>query len=1065
LRLILSGSSDSHVSRSSKHAGAIKALQFNSFRHELLATAGAKEELYITDLNNVNNAFRLGTTAARADRDFDAVDWNKKVPHILATGSNGGFVIVWDVRAKKENLTLNNFGRKAVSAIAWDPDVPTRLATAIPNDQEPLVLLWDLRNSSAPERTLKGHEQGVLSLSWCLQDSNLLLSCGKDNRTVCWNPRVGESVGEFPIVTNWTFQTKWNPHNPSLLATASFDGKIGIQTIQSTNSKADQGGAAASQSLDGEDFFNQARTQPQGAAFSLAKAPKWLERPVSVSFGFGGKLVKVSSTEGKSTIKIDTFSVDDSIGDATKKFEDAIKSNNLSSVCNEKISGANTEEEKADWTILETLNSGSRKKLVQYLGFQDAESKEADEAAAQANGASDKADASFFGDDGGEDTFLSDLASTKGAKTNNPFHIFTGSETDTDQQITRALILGSFEKALDICLKENRLSDAFMIAICGGQKCIDKAQAAYFKKSAEGPKYLRLLASVVGKNLWDVVYNADLSNWKEVMATICTFANETEFPDLCEALGDRLEEAIDDKDASGTLRKDASFCYLAGSKLEKVVVNWVQELQETESASLDEAEEDNSFSVHAKSLQNFIEKVTVFRHVTKFQDPDRQKTSDWKLGSLYEKYIEYADIVAAHGQLQIAERYLDLVPEKYPAAEVSRNRVKQATRKAAPQVPAKQAAAQSNAFGARTQRVVPTFQSTAPSPAPAVTPSPYAPIGAPVSAQPTASPYAPPGGSTYTPQGYQPPQQGGYVPPGANIPTPQPYGSGFQPSYPGIAPPPRTGTASPKLPAAATKNMTNWNDLPTDFSNKPTPRRGTPSQYTPAVSSPFANSPVGVGPPGPPGPPPRTSSPFTAPTQQPLAPPPKGPPRISSPSIGSPISAGSERPSSAANAYAPPLQSSQFAPPQPTIPRGPSPYQPPPSAAPPSNRYAPAPGSIPSQPANQPPPRQIAPNPYAPQPGPYAQPNASPYANLPPPGPGAGGPPQAQPSYISPPPQQATPSAPPRGPPPQGPPRAAAGGPPTGPPRASAATPQPEPDSRPGTAEASKPPPAKKYRK
>ena len=29
---------------------------------------------------------------------------------------------VWDVRAKKENLTLNNSGRKAVSAIAWDPE-------------------------------------------------------------------------------------------------------------------------------------------------------------------------------------------------------------------------------------------------------------------------------------------------------------------------------------------------------------------------------------------------------------------------------------------------------------------------------------------------------------------------------------------------------------------------------------------------------------------------------------------------------------------------------------------------------------------------------------------------------------------------------------------------------------------------------------------------------------------------------------------------------------------------------------------------------------------------------
>ena len=42
--------------------------------------------------------------------------------HILVTGSGAGFVTVWDVKTKKESLTLNNLGRKAVSAVAWDPE-------------------------------------------------------------------------------------------------------------------------------------------------------------------------------------------------------------------------------------------------------------------------------------------------------------------------------------------------------------------------------------------------------------------------------------------------------------------------------------------------------------------------------------------------------------------------------------------------------------------------------------------------------------------------------------------------------------------------------------------------------------------------------------------------------------------------------------------------------------------------------------------------------------------------------------------------------------------------------
>lgn len=132
--------SDSVISRTTKHSGAIKALQFNPKHPNLLATGGAKGEvlytlvlkllsilahgfvqLYISDLHNVENPFRLGGTAARAD-DIECLDWNKRVAHILVTGSNAGFVTVWDVKTKKESLTLNNMGRKAVSAVAWDPE-------------------------------------------------------------------------------------------------------------------------------------------------------------------------------------------------------------------------------------------------------------------------------------------------------------------------------------------------------------------------------------------------------------------------------------------------------------------------------------------------------------------------------------------------------------------------------------------------------------------------------------------------------------------------------------------------------------------------------------------------------------------------------------------------------------------------------------------------------------------------------------------------------------------------------------------------------------------------------
>ena len=952
------------MSRTSKHSGAIKTLQFNPFRSELLATAGAKGELFISDLNNVGNPFRMGNSVARAD-DFECLDWNKNVPHIIVTGSSGGFVTVWDVKTKKESLTLNNLGRKAVSAVAWDPNKHTRLITAIPHDTDPLILVWDLRNTNAPERILKGHDGGVLSVSWCQQDNDLLLSCGKDNRTICWNPQTGESYGDFPVVTNWTFQTRWNPHNPNILATASFDGKITIQTIQSTNSESAQSAAGQTQTGDDEDFFSKSQSQPQGVSFSLKKAPKWLERPCGASFGFGGKVVSfntpgASGPQIHSKIRISTFAVDAGVGTSTEIFENALKQNDLKSICESRINASSSTEEEGDWKVIKTLTSANpRKDLIEYLGFSSSEDEAADGISKMTVNGDDKDESttsqpsgpaaaksnrlSAFFDNADGESFMADLAATKGAKTNSPFQVYTGQESEADRRITHALLLGQFEKALDVCLQEDRLSDAFMIAVCGGQKCIDRAQKAYFDKKEGGPNYLRLLASVVGKNLWDVVYNADLESWKEVMATLCTYATAEEFPDLCEALGDRLEEQMR-VNGEYSLRKDASFCYLAGSRLEKAVAIWITELEENEKSGQQDQGSDSTFSLHARSLQSFIEKVTVFREVTKFQDNDRRATSGWKLAALYDKYTEYADIVASHGQLQVAERYLDLLPDSYPAAEVARDRIKQATRKAA-EPTARQPA---NAVKG-TQRAQPALSGFQSQQSPTKTPAtaqanPYAP---PAPTQPQ-NPYAP-SNEIYGTSGYpgngrfqqtqqfqqQPRQQPGMAPPST-------YGAPYQ--NPNLGPP-RNLNASPSIPPPSkAQNMSNWNDIPESFVKPPTSRRGTPSTAPPVINPVYGYqgamaSSSASGPPL--GAPPKSNPPL-GPPKGPAGP----PPRRNSPSTSMSLNQQLERPSSsAANVYAPQQPASQLGSvqQQAQIPRGPSPYNAPPSAPPPNNRYAPAP--------------------------------------------------------------------------------------------------------------------------
>ena len=36
-------------------------------------------------------------------------------------------------------------------------------------------------------------------MAWCPQDPDLLLSCGKDNRILCWNPNSAVQGGEVSL--------------------------------------------------------------------------------------------------------------------------------------------------------------------------------------------------------------------------------------------------------------------------------------------------------------------------------------------------------------------------------------------------------------------------------------------------------------------------------------------------------------------------------------------------------------------------------------------------------------------------------------------------------------------------------------------------------------------------------------------------------------------------------------------------------------------------------------------------------------------------------------------------
>lgn len=94
-----------------------------------MASAGSNNEVYIWDLTKPDTPYTPGQKSQKLD-DITSVGWNGQVQHILATSSSTGHTVVWDLRNRKEVMTLSapntggiNASRRSISSVVWHPDV------------------------------------------------------------------------------------------------------------------------------------------------------------------------------------------------------------------------------------------------------------------------------------------------------------------------------------------------------------------------------------------------------------------------------------------------------------------------------------------------------------------------------------------------------------------------------------------------------------------------------------------------------------------------------------------------------------------------------------------------------------------------------------------------------------------------------------------------------------------------------------------------------------------------------------------------------------------------------
>ncbi|KAJ2742257.1 protein transport protein S31 [Coemansia sp. BCRC 34301] len=687
---IISGEQLSSVLHSSSaHTGAVGGLEFNPFAGNLMASGAGNGEVFIWDIVSEFKSYSPGPRSQRLENVTD-LSWNKQVQHILATASSSGSLVVWDLRSRREVIALNSVGAignslskgAGVAATEWNPQSATQLVTASADDSNPVIMLWDLRNANAPSQTFAGHQRGILSLSWCRKDAGLLLSSGKDNRTLCWNPSSGEIVGELPPSSNWVYDVQWNQANPNVLSGASFDGRINLYTLT-----RDQEVSGALPMAD--DPFAPQSSSAFAPSLSLKRPPRWLARPCGAAFGFGGQLVHFASAGGSPLVSISGFVTEPQLVQQAQQLESLLQTDQAAELCAERAAAAQSgsaDQERA-WKVLQILfESDARDKLVRFLGFdKDAvkaridelikdkrakESRESSQPVTEAEEEDAGTDNPFASSASleGDDDFFSKPIDAPAAETSasssadiqalraafsGAFRIYDkakdiGAE-DADGLITRAVLLGDIEAAVALCIEQEQFADALILATCGSAELAARVQQAYFAKRAQQAGYVRLVHAIVTGDLTDVVANAGVGEWDEVLALLCTYAQGDQFGTLCEALGRRLLDARDEG--------SAVLCYLASGSLDHVTAIWIAHQNR-----------DSGGAARTESLHALVEKVAVFRKAVQFVDPAIQDSSvggRFVLAPLYDCYVEYAGFLAEQGLFDIAAGYLDRIPSAY----------------------------------------------------------------------------------------------------------------------------------------------------------------------------------------------------------------------------------------------------------------------------------------------------------------------------------------------------------------------------------------------------------------
>lgn len=133
------------------------------------------------------------------NRAVNTIDFNHITPHLLASGSQDGKILIWDLRTSNSKPTFTlACNADSVRSCSFNNKKGNILAAVFDSG---VVEKWDLRKTNTWERRINAHNGPALTVNWH-PELDYIVTGGRDKQLQVWNLETGFETREPTHVIN-----------------------------------------------------------------------------------------------------------------------------------------------------------------------------------------------------------------------------------------------------------------------------------------------------------------------------------------------------------------------------------------------------------------------------------------------------------------------------------------------------------------------------------------------------------------------------------------------------------------------------------------------------------------------------------------------------------------------------------------------------------------------------------------------------------------------------------------------------------------------------------------------